>query len=495
MRSAIVLALALPLTALACAGTGGGSGSQAPAWLDDPYAHPEAHPAYQLAGLGMAPGLGSEAREQARRRALDAIVSEILVDVESQIDVESTTRKQDGEFLWDEALTENITLSASGELPGAEVLERWQDGRAGESHALVAVDREDLLDVLLPPVEQSHIAAVELLTQQTDLDREPTRAILNAVQAFGLVSGTFGDATRAKVVARGTPFAGRADQDFQRGSALMADASELLATVAGSMNVAITAGDDQRGTPRGSLPAPLEARFTISTSDGRSLPLVDLPVRFRSETDASPSLAAPATTDSQGKIRCRVDDLVATGRSSNRILVEVDLESLAPQLPGGRLPREAFVYRLPTPAQTAIAVSVEAQFSGRPLVEGFVGENVAGHLSERGFDVGTREGLQGLSLTDLRRALGDRYQFVVRGTANAWHSSQEQQLHLFRSQAQLEVVELSTGRIQSLTTGEQLAGHSDASEQGAIKALRQLRRPLLELLDEEFVSLFTATEG
>ena len=490
MRSLITLVLLAPCIALAC--TSPPSAAPLPDWADDPYAHPECHQAYQLCDVGISPGVGSDAREQARLRALEHMVAQIQVQVASEIEITSSTRIEDGDAFWNESLNEQIRLTASGELPGATVIERWQDSVAGETYVLVAVDREHLLDLLLPPVEQAHVSASGLLSATPEGGDDPAREFLNAAQAFRLVSESMGDATRAKVVAAHTPFAARTQTSFEHSASLLARASDRLASLSGAMRVETLSGDDQLGSPRGSLAEALVARFSILDEEGHERPVADLPVRFESEAGHGPALAAPASTDAQGQIRCLVTDLQPTGRSANRILARPDVEALS--LPGGVLPHAAFIYRLPTPAQTVISVDIASSFDGKPLSVDNMAATVAGHLSEHGFDAGTAQGLIGLSVAELRGRLGSRTHYVLRGTASSWFSSQEGPLFFFKGQAKLELVELSTARVQSITTQPELAGHSSKSEQGGVKALRAVKRPLLELLDIEFVSLFVPSD-
>lgn len=488
----LIAGAVLLLAACGSTSSGGGSGPSAPPprWLDDPYAHPACPRPLYLGGIGLAAGTGGEAREQARLAGMDRIIQEILVEVRSQVDDVSTTRRENGEFMWDESLTEKISLTSSGDLPGVRVLDRWQDPQSKESWALVAVAREDLIDQFLPGVEQANRAAGQFLSTAPD-DSNASKTLVNAIQAFGLVSATFGDAAKAKVVGRGSVHARTTDAAHQTSADLLARASERLAALTGSVHVTKVAGDGQAGAVRGSLATPLTARFTIVGGAGDHKPIVGLPVRFRAANTPAPAISATSTsTNENGSIECLITDLAATGLPSNEVIVEVDLTRFGSSVPAARLPSETFVYWLPTPGQTSIAVDVRALYAGNALALDFVAGNIASHLSDYGFAAEVRSGLGSSSIAALAQALGPNIQYVVRGTAEAWHSSQIQSLHYYKAKATLEIINLKSGDVLSLTTDEAKAGLDREAEQGAVKVLRELDKQIRRKLDEEFVSLF-----
>ena len=436
--------------------------------------------------------------DAARARALEVIVSQLEARVQSEVSLTSDSVTGSRGADWAERITENIVISAESDLPGAEVVDSWEDSREDITYVLVSVDRSHLLDRLLPGVEQANLSAAELLASNADPEADPARALIMAMTAYGLVAATFGDAAKAKVVADGSPGATRTQSAFDRSAALKNKAAERLATLASSIHIAKLSGDNQSGVARGALPQPLEAGFSYRRADQSEVPLSGLPVRFRAESQPGPALAASSTTtDANGRVRCTVADIASTGQASNRIVVEPDLAQLAPGAQVAMPVSEAFVYSLPTPGQTPVAVSVQTRFDGRPLDLDFVSGDVASHLSSRGFEAEVRPQLVGLGLDALRSRLGQSFRYVVRGEATAWLGNREggaAGLQYVLAKAKLDVVDLVSGDVFTITSAEAKSAYAPDqvtdSEAGAVKALRALRSKLQTALDTEFVSLF-----
>jgi hypothetical protein len=210
------------------------------------------------------------------------------------------------------------------------------------------------------------------------------------------------------------------------------------------------------------------------------------------------SFAPPATsTDEKGEVSVMVTELRPTGRGGNTVLMRPDVAGLAPALADTHVPAARFGYSLPTPASTRVLVSVAEVFEQGAMSQGPVAEALADHLSGYGFDARTDAArklfpvdLAGRSPTELRELLGDDVDVVVRGSARVRISSRSQGLVWFRASAELQVVELATGRSTSLATGDVKQAATSADAAGARRALQHLQPVLAKRLDEAFVASY-----
>jgi hypothetical protein len=494
MKSVTILILALAVSACLAP-----SGDSLPDWVDSPREHPRCSRREALCAVGIATGEGEAPRELARKRAIEQIVSSILVSVQSTIDVDTTSRRTSDDVFWTDEVRERIRVTTQQEdLPGVEVVERWVNPGRREVYVLVRVPRDLLMDRWLPGVGAAIAEAESFLTTADEFStRDPGRAIHNTLEAYRVVSGAYGDAVKANVVGRDSPWAGDARRAFGHASQLLADTSARLARLVGGVSILKLSGDGQPGSVRGDLRDPLQVRLEFRDHDGKLRPLVNVPVRFAPATPgAATILADSSTTDSAGEITCRVTDLNATGLASNEIAVQPGFRSVAPDLSDRHVPAVSFTYHLPTAAQTTVVVALEERYDGRDLSTPFMADGLAAFLSGFGFDVrrpgATRKRLDTTDLTLLRSALGPDVDYLIRGRTYARYSSFERQLHWYRAAAQLQIVHVDTGRISSLDAGEVKDAHLSESESGAIQALKMLRGPLYAKLEIAFVADFVS---
>ncbi len=490
MKSALLslLLLALP----ACLSTGAGA---LPAWVDAPTEHPGCSRRDVLCAVGIASGEGPGVRELARQRAVEQIVSSVLVSVENTIEMDATSRQGDEGSFWTDEIRERIRVRSHQEdLPGVEVVERWVHPVRREVYVLVRVRRDLLLDRWLPGVERALDEGHTFLSHADDVAAEdPGRAIHHTLEAWRALSEAYGDAVKANVVARPSPDGGRARAAFEQASLMLADASTRLSELVSGVAVRALSGDGQRGTVRGELGEPLRVRLEYRDDAGAVRPLVDVPVSFATaRPGAAVLLPSAATTDASGEVTCRVTDLRPTGLAANEITVRPGFRDVAPDLADTHVPAASFTYHLPTAAGTAVLVVIDEEYEGAPVCTPVVEPALAAHLSLFGFDVRSlsagRDPILDATGSALGAAVGDDVDIVLRGTASSRYSSEERGLHWYRATARLELVDVSDGRTTALEAGEVKDAHRERSEAGGLRALRLLLGPLEASLEESFVS-------
>ncbi len=499
-RCLLAIALLLP----GCLST---SGTSLPKWVDAPASHPRCDRREALCAVGIASGSGQAARELAQQRALEQIVSSVLVSVQSTIDLDSTSRRSNDDIFWTDEVRERIRVSSQQEdLPGLEVVERWVHPTRREVYVLVKVPRELLLDRWMPRVGQALAEAETYLLTADELSmHSPGRAIHNTLEAYRVVAGAYGDAIKSKVVARESRQRGQADQSFARTSQLMAETSARLAQLIGGVRLVKLAGDGQAGVVRGSLPQALRVRLEYQDLKGEVQPLQDVPLRFASRIEgAADVLTDSSTTDAAGEASCRVVNLGPTGLANNEILVQPGFSTVAPDLADKHVPAASFVYHLPTAAGTTVVLAVREIYEGSQLSPSVLQGELASHLSGFGFSVRGQEPSASMPSIDLetstdpqalRQALGPDADVLLRGRAEARHSSLENQLHWFRAYAQLELVNIDSGRVTALSTEEVKDAHREHSQSGAIRALKLLRGPLFAELERTLVADFVPSSS
>jgi hypothetical protein len=395
---------------------------------------------------------------------------------------------------------ERIDLESEGELPGAELADRWLDTRENSTYALVTVQRALLLELLLEPVEAAQDQAQALLDGEQGVSADPARELTTQLRAYDAVAATFTNAVRGTAVARtatGGPsnLTRRADQVYARSKQFLASVSAGVAAKAARIRIRKQSGDGQKGDPREHLSEDLSARFTFETETGEEVEMTYLPVRFRSDRPQDgplPTLAPRAsTTDAQGLVSCGVGDLVADRQGRGGVIVEVDVERLGPSRLSDVLPSETFVYSVLTIGETSVAVGVETIYESAALPGVDMTREIAGHLTSIGFRAARRPDVLKLQGDELRRQLGNGFQYLLRGTVLAEYSSEDDGYHYFQATAEIEVVHLASGRVvQTIAPERALKVWKTKTAAGATAAVMTLQPSLLKELDRLFVDGF-----
>jgi len=494
------LPLALSLVA-ACASTEApvSTNPDAPAWLSDPYA---GSPRDQvMVGVGSARGIGPQAEDQARRSAMRRINEDILTRVKSELTtISSEFASGSGETDWEQEMYERIDLESEGDLPGAEVRDRWLDSRENTTYVLVSVDRELLLELLLEPVEASQTQAEAILEGQEAVDPDPARELTTQLRAYDAVAETFTDALRATSVAstatRGPSIlSNRAQRAYTHSKQFLADLSDDVARKSSRIQIRKHGGDGQKGDPRERLEDDLEASVWYTTDAGEEVEMTFLPMRFRpagAEGDVGPTLTPnAATTDARGLISCGVSDVVAGRSGRGSIVIEVDVERLGPSRLSDVLPSETFVFSVLTVGETTVAVGVDTTHEGRSLEGVDVTRSLSGHLTAVGFKAVGRTDVLGPSESELARLLGADFDYVLRGTVLAEYRHEENGYHYYQATAEIQVVHLRSGRVVHTIAPERaLKLWKSRAPAGAAAAVMTLEPTLFEHVDRVFVDGF-----
>ncbi|MCB9898271.1 MAG: LPP20 family lipoprotein [Planctomycetes bacterium] len=500
MRRTPTCLFMLVLVLAACASPGADEASS-PGWVESPTTHPKAPAATHLAAVGRASAKDGDPRATAYANAVNQIAQTIEVQVQGVLESESKSLLVDGQSSSSERLTETVRLVAAQDLPGATLVDTWQDPRTGEFDALVAVPRELLVRSDLDALGREMEAATTSLQTADALGGSSLgRALTHRLEAYDALARGEAHGTRARTVAFGGPLQRPAEEQLQRlRQRLVAVEGDLLRSVA-ALHLSIVSGDDQEGHVGARLAEPLVARIDAADDDGTLHPVPDFPARFRFADGELAQLAASALlTDADGTLACSVTDLANTGRAANAVLFEPDLQRIAPAWPATRVPSLTFQYRLPTPGQTRILVVVDERYEDRPLDDGRLLSEVAGHLSRKGFAVqssrpaGLAEGDDPLSMSvdALRERLAPSFDYVLRGTGNASKGDRMPPLQMFRLEASLEIVPLDAGRTRVVSSGEiKGGGNDDAPATAANALLRYALKPLLARLDADFCADF-----
>jgi hypothetical protein len=478
--------LGLPLAlclVVACASTDEpmSSSPDAPGGLSDPYA---GSPRDQvMVGVGSARGIGPQAEDQARRSAMRRINEDILTRVKSELTtISSEFASGSGETDWEQEMYERIDLESEGDLPGAEVRDRWLDSRENTTYVLVSVDRELLLELLLEPVEASQTQAEAILEGQDAVDPDPARELTTQLRAYDAVAETFTDALRATSVAstatRGPSIlSNRAQRAYNPSKQFLADLSDDVARKSSRIQIRKHGGDGQKGDPRERLEDDLEASVWYTTDAGEEVEMTFLPMRFRpagAEGDVGPTLTPnSATTDARGLISCGVSDVVAGRSGRGSIVVEVDVERLGPV------------------GETTVAVGVDTIHEGRSLEGVDVSRSLSGHLTAVGFKAVGRPDVLGPSESELARLLGADFDYVLRGTVLAEYRHEENGYHYYQATAEIQVVHLRSGRVVHTIAPERaLKLWKTRAPAGAAAAVMTLEPTLFEHVDRVFVDGF-----
>ncbi|MDG2148763.1 MAG: hypothetical protein P8N09_04480, partial [Planctomycetota bacterium] len=304
--------------------------TNAPPWVDDAYAG--TNRMVMLAAVGVAPGIGRAAEDAARRSAMRRVNEDILSSVRSELTTLSAQfASSDESTRWEQDMLEQIQIESEGDLPGAEVNDRWIDPSANATYVRVTVDRELLVRMLLDPVEESQLKAQGLLDGQQEASADAAQELLITLKAYALVAQTFTDALRANSAARSgsqssraTPNVARAQQLYARSRTMLDQLAEQVARTAPLMQITVVQGDAQRGDPWERLDNALEGRVTLEI-DGARQPMAQLPMRFRAplpEGARAPTLVqSSATTNADGVIRCEVSELAAGQQGEGKIVL------------------------------------------------------------------------------------------------------------------------------------------------------------------------------
>lgn len=459
-----------------------------PSWVVDPGRHPAAPGARFLTAVGSAPGQGGDALQSARAKALLNLSTALTVQVVGEIELESRSRTEDGATTWTDELVERARIQGAEELPGVAQVAAFHDPRLDETHALYAVERQVLRDLLLDEVARG-MQAVLAANGRADAMQSsaPGRALQARLEAWQASSDAYSASVRAWV-------AGNADGPSTQARRQAAEVDRATRSALDEMLSALrfikVSGDDQLGHPRGALAERLHVRVEYVHADGSSAPVPDLPVRFVSEAALTLAPSA-ATTDVRGEISCSVSDLPRAGLGDTVVTALLDSSTLAPALPPARLPRARFLYRLPTPANTRLLVDLRDSHEG-VVIESDLAARVRDHLSAAGFTVQAAPEPLVADVDDLAERWGPTFDYVLRGGARVRNGSTQRSLQYLHLDGEIEVIALATGQVSQIVAEATGAGPDTSPTSAAQAVSRFLVATLLDELDARFVADFSS---
>lgn len=241
--------------------------------------------------IGVGSGSGGNGIESAKKAALVDIVSQIRVQVQSEMkDVTQSFQMNKDEQIYSDFRNQTRTV-VSGEISGAEIAETYIDQSTNTAYALAVVNRKTYSETIGSELANGWKQASDLRSAAKDYLSKGrlVEAIQSIQQARKVVAPLMARQVLYDAVARS---AFQSQLSFNP-NVLQEDIRNLLSRV----KVEIVGGNRQTGKIGAIFPQPLAVRVSVENGDS-SVPCSGVPVEFLYDHDIS---LGQAITDEHGQ--------------------------------------------------------------------------------------------------------------------------------------------------------------------------------------------------
>jgi hypothetical protein len=427
-----------------------GFGPDAPAWARS--GELPKYPSSQfITGLGYSPlGMSElDAYNQAKVQAFKDISDQVETHISNEFTSiqRSVFHNEDLDELVDvKSVSKQVTEEL---LAGAEVVQRYYESSTGTAAALAIMDRYKLSTRLLKEAEQARTELDGYLKgfEQEAQAVKPSAMLKNLIHAQGALDRIRGGHLKAIAVGVTREMSIR----FKKlnDPALATRITREVSALRDHIRIKTVKGNEQRARLTGELESPIEVEVFWQSERG-PVPVDGFPMHVVvKDEEKATAVASARTTDQAGRYSFILQELKATGASSNSVQVALDFQAVEKRS-DLKAPFTEIIYLMPTPDTTRIGVVIFETIDEEENRKPFIGSSIKKALTDIGFQViqlestSPPQAVVELPPSQLIETFGSQCEYLVVGTAEAEHSTTMGAIIFYRVRLVIDAIELST---------------------------------------------------